>query len=183
LSPPWKHEAGRSAAYYGVTSSQKVDDSSPAEERRIDALFFGLRMIVVLVELALFSSFDPPTRGAAWRVAHDEHPSVAVVHPLTEPVIAFDAVRARSAMITQAAFGHLLGLSAETRVPVDLHWRGGMTKHPISAVSGKDQLIVLGSSSGKLGLLPLVGASNASPVGLGQPGFGWRPPLDSQPSG
>ena len=115
-------------------------------ERRIDGLFFGLPVIVVLIEPAPVSSFNPPIGGAAWRVADDEHPSVAVVHPVTEAVIGFEAVRARPATVTLVAFGHLHGLSAEARVPVDLHWRGGMTKHPISTVSGKDQFIVrLGS--------------------------------------
>jgi|NGEPerStandDraft_6_1074524.scaffolds.fasta_scaffold12040_2 hypothetical protein len=123
--------------------------STPAverSERRIDQLSFGLRMIIVLIEPAPVSSFNPPIRGAAWRVAHDEHPSVSVVHPVIEAVIGFEAVRARPATITLVAFGYLLGLPAGTRVPVDLHWRGGMTKHPISAVSAKVQLIVrLGS--------------------------------------
>lgn len=123
--------------------------STPAVERSerwIDQLFFGLRMIVVLIEPVPVSSFNPPIGGAAWRVAHDEHPSVAVVQPVTEAVIGMEAVRARPATVTLVAFGHLHRLSAEARVPVDLHWRGGMTKHPISAVSAKDQLIVrLGS--------------------------------------
>ena len=110
-------------------------------ERRIDELFFGLRVIVVRIEPAPVNSFNPPIGGAAWCVAHDEHPSVAVVHPFTEPVLGFDAVRARPATITLVALGHPLGLSAGARVPVDLHWRGAMTKHPISAVSAKDQLI------------------------------------------
>jgi hypothetical protein len=108
-------------------------------ERRIDDLWLlGLRVIAVLIEPAPVNSFTPPTGGAAWRVAHDEHPSVAGVRPFTE------AVRARPATITVVAFGHLLGLSAEARLPVDLHGCGAMTKHKISAVSGigNDQLIV-----------------------------------------
>jgi hypothetical protein len=97
----------------------------------------GFRVIVVLIEPAPVGSFNPPIGCAAWRVAHDEHPSVAVVHPFTEAVTGFDAVRARSPTITLVAFGHLFVLPAEARVPVDLHWRGGMTKHPISAVRKK----------------------------------------------
>jgi len=117
--------------------------STPAVERscRIDELFFGLTLIVVFIEPAPVGSFNPPIGGAAWRVAHDEHPSVAVVRPFTEDV-GFDAVRARPAAITLVAIYHLFGLSAEAHVPVDLHRRGGNTKHPISAVSGNDQLIV-----------------------------------------
>jgi hypothetical protein len=94
-------------------------------ERRVDELFFGLRVIVVLIEPAPVNSFDLPIWDTAWRVAHDEHPSVAVVHPVAEAVIGFEAMRARPAMIILVAFGHLLGLSAGTRVPVDLHRHGG----------------------------------------------------------
>lgn len=112
--------------------------STPAVERsepRIDELFFGLWVIVVLIEPAPVNSFNPPIGSAAWRVAHDEHPSVAVVHPVTEAVTGFDAVQARAATITLVAFDHLLGLSAEARVPVDLHWRGGTTKHRLFRTS------------------------------------------------
>jgi hypothetical protein len=44
-------------------------------------------------------------------------------------------VQARAATITLVAFDHLLGLSAEARVPVDLHWRGGTTKHRLFRTS------------------------------------------------
>jgi hypothetical protein len=83
-------------------------------ERRIDELFFRLRVIVVLTDPAPVGSFNPPIGGAAWRVAHDEHPRAVVVHP----VIGFDALRARLATITSVAFGHLFGLSLEVVVEI-----------------------------------------------------------------
>jgi hypothetical protein len=100
-----------------VVHGKACDSSStPAgerSERRIDELFCGLLVIVVLIEPAPVGSFNPPIGSGACRVAHDEHPSVAVVHPFTEAVTGFDAVRAPPATITLVAFGHLLGLSAE----------------------------------------------------------------------
>jgi hypothetical protein len=85
-------------------------------ERRIDEPFLGLRVIIVLIEPTPVGSFNPPIGRAARGVAHDEHPSAAVIHPFAEAVIGFDVVRARPATSSLVAFGHLLGLSAEAPV-------------------------------------------------------------------
>jgi len=110
---------------------QPVRDCAPTpavekSERRVGESFFGPRAIVVLIEPAPVNSFDPPIGGAAWRVAHDEHPSIAVVYPVTEAVIGFEAIRERPATIILMAFGHLHRVSAEARVPVDLHRHGAI---------------------------------------------------------
>ena len=118
-------DPGATSPLVGTPSSTAVERS----ERRIDEWSFGLRVLAVLVEPVLLGSFNPPIGSAAWRVANDEHPSAAIVHPFTEAVTGFDAMRALPATMTLVAFDHLLGSSAEVRAPLDLHRRGGMLKH------------------------------------------------------